>query len=383
MSTRILRLEPIDTWFFRDGRPYNQHEGNQTGVVSLFPPNPPTVLGALRAAFARTRGWQDGRSWHDTPELVNVLGDGPDELGTLHFRGPYVAHGNSLYWPLPAHVIGTLAGAHTQDRWLPTTLLAPAAEPVLCDMGSAQLPMPITRQGRARPTGKGGDQAWISTAGMNTVLRGELPEAGEIKLASQLWAIEPRVGIQRYEDTRTTLLENGLYSPLMMRMHQDTHLIAELDGIPPDWPAPPALIPLGGESRLASCHELVEDNMPDKPALANHAASRRIAIIHLSPAMFGDEIPGRPGDLVPDLPGARVISACVPALTRVGGWDGRSGRPCPLEPCIAAGSVWFCELDAGIDIDTWMAANNRPIGRRTAHGFGHIALGAWPEHSRK
>ena len=63
MSTRTILLTPIDAWFFRDGRPYNQGESGQTDVRSLFPPFAPTVVGTLRAALAVGQGWNGRESW--------------------------------------------------------------------------------------------------------------------------------------------------------------------------------------------------------------------------------------------------------------------------------------------------------------------------------
>ena len=84
-----LVLHPLDTFFFRDGRPYNQDDPGQVEAASLFPPYPPTVVGAVRAAAARAMGWP-GSAW-DTA----ALGDGVDwqagdePLGPLRFSGPY------------------------------------------------------------------------------------------------------------------------------------------------------------------------------------------------------------------------------------------------------------------------------------------------------
>ncbi|MEW6637748.1 MAG: type III-B CRISPR module-associated Cmr3 family protein, partial [Actinomycetota bacterium] len=47
------RLEPLDTLFFGDGSPFNAGETGQMEVEGTFPPSPTTVVGALRAAFAR------------------------------------------------------------------------------------------------------------------------------------------------------------------------------------------------------------------------------------------------------------------------------------------------------------------------------------------
>ena len=52
-----LQFDPIDSWFFRDGTPFTTNSTPQEDVSSLFPPYPPTVVGALRAALALEKGW--------------------------------------------------------------------------------------------------------------------------------------------------------------------------------------------------------------------------------------------------------------------------------------------------------------------------------------
>ena len=38
MTFKAYKLTPVDTWFFRDGRPYNRGESNLADIKSLFPP---------------------------------------------------------------------------------------------------------------------------------------------------------------------------------------------------------------------------------------------------------------------------------------------------------------------------------------------------------
>ncbi|MCP5498569.1 MAG: type III-B CRISPR module-associated protein Cmr3 [Leptospiraceae bacterium] len=42
-------IEPLDTLFFRDGRPFNM--GDETWAEGMFPPNPSVIYGALRSAY--------------------------------------------------------------------------------------------------------------------------------------------------------------------------------------------------------------------------------------------------------------------------------------------------------------------------------------------
>ena len=70
---KYLKLTPLDTLFFRDGRPFNAGETGQMEVGSVFPPSANTVVGCLRAAFARELGWDGRGSWHDT--ITEKLGE--------------------------------------------------------------------------------------------------------------------------------------------------------------------------------------------------------------------------------------------------------------------------------------------------------------------
>lgn len=381
--TRAFIIRPVDAWFFRDGRPYNQSEANQTGVVSLFPPHAPTVLGALRAAFARANGWNRGPSWTGVPSLKDILGDGPDDLGTLRFRGPYLAHRTQdatyeLLWPLPAHVLGTHATPHASSTkaWQPNTLLTPSPEPVPSDLGDVHVPVPA-RFARDRTDGKkpgGAAHAWVTGTGLGAILHGQLPGADQVLPASALWRHEPRVGIVRHEETRTTG-PNAMYSPLMVRLQRDIALVAELSGVPASWNPPDAYIPLGGESRLATCATPAPSlSMPEPPS-EQIRRTRRVVVVHLSPARFA-ALPA-PGQLMPDVPGARVVCACLPPPVPIGGWSNIRRGPIALTLHVAPGSVWFCQIEDDA-VDRVLGLHHTHIGEQRDHGFGHIALGAWP-----
>lgn len=369
-------LRPVDAWFFRDGRPYNMSEASQTGVVSLFPPHAPTVLGALRAAFARANGWQPPGSWAGAPALREVLGDGPDDLGALRFRGPYLLRrsesGDELLWPLPAHILGKRDGS---GDWQAQALLAPSDEPVPTDLGDIHVPVPTGDRASGKPL-KGARRTFVTAAGLGAVLRGRLPDAAEVAPAADLWQLEPRVGIVRDEETRTTG-ENAMYSPLMVRLQPGVALVAELAGVPASWNQASSYIPLGGESRLAVCARFDGSlALPDCDQ-ASIRSSKRVAVVHLSPARFA-ALP-EPGQPLPGMPGTRVVCACLPPPVHIGGWSSLRRRPLPLTPHVAPGSVWFCDIDDDA-IEAVLRLHDTQIGERREHGLGHIALGVWPVH---
>lgn len=383
MSTRTFFLEPMDAWFFRDGRPYNRNEASQTAVKSLFPPHPPTVLGALRAALARTQGWRDGVDWPET--LHPVLGNGPHDVGWLRMRGPYPASrpdtseggaGSSeaeVLWPVPAHVLG--AGVGT--GWTPRSLLAPAGEPVPCDLGDVRLLAPTNPAKGVRL--RGPTQQRVNAAGLDEILAGQIPATEHVVPAP--WQHEMRVGIKRNDEARTTSKEDhALYSPIMVRMEPGAGLLVELAGVPEHMADPAGVLPLGGESRLAACarHRAWRSPVCPEQRIRDRGC---FIVVHLGPARLA-RLP-RAGEVLPGFPGTRVVSACLLPDVPIGGWDGVRGAPLALVPHVAPGSVWFCEITDPDAVDPALAMHDQQIGERPEQGFGHIALGVWPEARRR
>lgn len=366
-------LSPVDSWFFGDGRPNNAGE-NQAGIASLFPPPAPTVVGAIRAAAARAMGWRSG-PW--PVEVRKQLGDG-DDLGPLRFTGPFLARTRNgtreVLFPAPAHLLGTV-DADT-DGWTPADLLAPGRTPVRTDLADTPVPLP-------EPIGLAGEGAtlkppegiWLTADGLSTVLAGRLPDSGECCAAGELFVFEPRVGLEREAATRTAK-EGGLYSPVHVRLRRGVSVVVGVSGLPDDFD-PAALLPFGGESRLAQLEPVDPPQMPVASAAVN--GSGIPALILLTPARLldGEEArwrvprPGDPGsNLVPSLAG-RIESLCLSRPERIGGWDSVQRRPRPLTPFVPAGTVWFLT-----DADN--AASELRIGDQTDFGFGHLLAGRVP-----
>ena len=87
MTSKTYKLTPVGTWFFRDGRPYNQGESGLADIKSIFPPFAVTAVGAMRASLARSLDWDGKEDWPD--DIKAKLGNG-QKLAPLRFRGPYL-----------------------------------------------------------------------------------------------------------------------------------------------------------------------------------------------------------------------------------------------------------------------------------------------------
>ena len=364
-----VHLQPVDTWFFRDATPFTAQSTPQEQVGSLFPPHPPTVVGAVRAELARLNGWNGAGRW--PPELCQVLGNGPDDLGKLSFGGPFLLRDGQPLFRAPRHLLG----AADSNGWRPAALLRPGS-PVACDLGDAvRLPeLPDTAIGIEKL--KPGDDAWLTAAGMNAVLGGGLPEAAEVVPSVALWEEEARIGLERERHTRTAK-EGMLYSTRHVRPRRGVALGMHVAGVPAEWVRPfDRVMPLGGESRLAGCREWTPELRLDAPVERIRSA-RRVALIAVSPLDLDETV--RPGAPVVGLDGARIVCACLERPHRVGGWDSLARRPLPLRSVLPPGSVLFCEIADGERFPAAASAGGLArIGSRQEWGFGLAALGGWP-----
>ncbi len=344
-----FELSPVDAWFFRDGRPSNRGE-DQSDLESEFPPNASTVVGAIRAALARTQGWNGCGSWATNPKLKSVLGDGFADLGQLSFVGPMLKQGDDILWPMAGHVVGRHVEPCVHDPQVrtcfePLGLLEPSREPVICDAGHMRLPQWTTPAGSvAEDTSRNklpepASGVFVTTAGMSRILSGQRPEPSHCRCSTELFQHESRVGIQRDQDSRTTG-QNAMYSPRYVRLTQGVSLVVGVRGLPDDWDLP-SLVPFGAESRMAGIERL-----PTAPAFptGQTVGEYRLAIT-ATPARFSDRWWGAgPNDdatkLSPTLSG-RIATVMLDRPQQIGGWNSIASCPLPLAPFVPPGTVWW------------------------------------------
>lgn len=365
-----LALSPVDTWFFRDSTPFDKGATPQVGASGVFPPHPSTVAGTIRAALALRNGWDGRGRW--SADLEKVLGNGPDDLGRLRLTGPFVLHNGLPIFPAPRHVLGR---SSDDGRWIPAGWMRPGNTRVACDLGPAtRLPDAIA-DGPDSISLVGGARQWVMLAGLERIVRGDLPQEEEIVPEDDVWAEEVRVGIAR-EPISRTVAEGALYSTQHARLDRRVSIGVEVDGVPNDWRSPVgAVLPFGGESRLAAYEawetevRLAPGDMHDEPAC--------VVLIALTPILLEHSVLSGRSEL-PIGGGARVVCACVDRPLRIGGWDSLRRTPLPLRNALAPGSALFCEVEEPGPLAAQVTRGLLRIGDSTASGFGLCALGKAP-----
>ncbi len=380
-ETYQLSLKPVDSWFFRDSRPFEA----QGMLHSVFPPYPPTIIGALRFKLAQRMGWGATRLSSWTEDIKTILGDGPIVLGDLRFQGPHISiqreKQRTTLYKVPLHILGetNFAQETRSDHWSPKTFLVPGDE-VSCDLGK-QTRLPTPQQETVGLNS--GRSHWLTEAALLEVLSGKLvANSGECFLESDLWKTEYRVGLERHSG-RHTALQGQLFSTNHIRFQDvyDLHLCVGVRGVPkPLQQKATELISLGGEGRMAELEVAEWPQLPIPEGLKNEIEEqKRLLFVLLTPMALPQGWQPNPGSQVPDLPGTTVVSACIDKPVLIGGWNSIERKPTPLRPYLPAGSVFFCEVEEDIDKATLLARHGECIGDLQAHGYGQIALGCWPQ----
>jgi CRISPR-associated protein Cmr3 len=350
---QYLVLDAVDSLMFRDGRPFNQADDGASRAVSVFPPYPPTIVGAVRAAL-----WQGplAGKWNETK-----LGTGTnwqkDSLGPLSFGPPTLLKNGEPLFPVPFHVVqGTERGTPGKTR----TFLRPGADMLECDLGKVCLPEPDKALDDVRLI----EDEWVTLSGIRAILGHQMPKDDHFIKRDRLWCNEDRVGIGIVPETRA-VHDGHLYMASHIRLADDVALGVTLNNADK---INKRLQPLAGEHRMA---EIDQATKPfHLPAHPKSLENEHYCIILLSPLVPKDALPDA-GSAFEKMPGT-VVSACLGKTVPIGGWDSQRKQSIPLRRAVPAGSVWFMTTK-----DTKNLFWPKGLGIGTEWGFGQYLIGKW------
>lgn len=365
MSSALhLDVEAVDTLLFRDGRPFNQNDEGASEAVSVFPPYPPTLVGAVRLALAKRAGYPS-TAWPEERLGCGVDWSAEDPLGQLSFSAPLLTREGEAVFPLPLNV----ARGKTADGQDRLTRLVPGPLRT-CDLGD-EVALPVAEDGSVNGPSVP-ENSWVTLAGMKAVLAGGLPAAADVLKRTDLWCNEPRVGIGL--DSNSRQVETGqLYMASHVRPRKGVRLYLRVAGASAE-DFPEGLHPLAGEHRMAAFRATEEVALPTTPDTLGRETdgSIRYLVVLLSPCLL-ERLP-EPGESLPGLPG-RVVSACLGRGQTIGGWDSCKKRPIAMHPAVPAGSLWY--LTASEAVGDLRDVHGTHIGAAQAWGFGQMLVGTW------
>jgi len=377
-------FKPLDTLFFRDGKPFGF--GESAYLESIFPPTPQTMQGVVRSAIllshckdpklfgsGKCDTCRDEKNCHLSQ---NIGSPKEGDYGSLDIYGPYLVDGKR-YYPIPLDLMQEAEG---QKRLVS---LKPKKKAVdQCDIGSIPLP--------AKPDGYDAIKevkGWIEGDALFKYLRDQnqtMPDKNSLKQDSDFFGKEPRVGIGR-DYAKHTTKDGMLYSIAPLRFKKDISIGIRVDGIDESLqPKHNSSTKFGGEGR--ACELEIKDYSDTQQPFTFKSDDKYIRMMLLQPADFGGWLP--PGFKATTHNGStcwagningvklHLVSACIGKPQKIGGWDVVKKTVKPMRSYVPAGSVYFFEIMSG---DPPTLPVEGKIGNNTAIGFGHYILGRWSD----
>lgn len=360
-------LDPLDTLFFRDGRPFDAASRVQSGL-----PTPQTLAGALRTVMLTRTGFpfERFRAPKSGPLEDALLQAGASpEVVTSRFRGPFLALADSQgaiepLFPLPT----VLSPAKRQaEGW---SWARPKDLPHWNDSDGL---MPLAREVDADP--KSGSRL-ITLEGLKAFLDARPPDPDSTIETASLYQHDYRVGIGIDYD-RLTSAEGQIYAigllSLAKKWPDGRRLVvyaevnaggsaldvaATLDGIP---------IPFGGEGRVVEASTVPALRWPE----ADRSLDRSVWYL-ASPSFLPRSQNGRP------LPASSAVKAASSAVGfAVSGWDILRRCPRATRFAIPAGATYF--LEGAGSTEDFLDATLPDARNLRQEGWGFALQGRWKD----
>ncbi|MCF8090691.1 MAG: type III-B CRISPR module-associated protein Cmr3 [Desulfotignum sp.] len=403
-----LFIQPDDTLFFRDGRPFDA--GSDVWTGQIFPPYPPTCYGMIRTLLVHQVSGNVAYNdfFRQVPDnFKDLLGD-ESGLGSLNLRGPYLGRRYSnvaeLYVPCPSDLYFQIEDDRSSDRkWC---ILQPSSDSnLLKEFSNIEHPfMPLAFSGMLDDPQPEPEPCFISGEGLMQYLLGQAENSFLLEGQNEeLWKEEPSTIIAR-DSVTLTAQEHQLAHPDFIRLNPDVGLMIQVDDSLSSLFKDSLTARLGGECRVCSVEALAVENLVNREKMIDRINSTgRFKALLTTPGYFPvnncfpdfltDKGAGpgfSQGEWVIAGTGKKVqlkAMACGRAL-RIAGWDLAKGMPKPMIKAVPAGAVYYFEIDeSSSDKDNdWVTKlvdtsfpGTMPGGETeyTKQGFNNIMIGGW------
>ena len=363
-----LRLDPLDTLFFRDGRPFDAANRVVGGL-----PNPQTLAGALRTTLLGASGFFANNPRAD---LAAILRDGDPAVTKACFRGPFLAlaKGDEVE---PLFEVPMVAVRDKDKKWVRR---APGS-PELPGWNDPDGLRPVVRQEGGRPNAKD-DGPWLTLGGVKAVLTGGKPDKKQVVEREALTDHDNRTGIVIDTNSMATV-EGQLYGIRLLSLNPDIKdgdwkgwkvcLYAEmkpgaggsldcsatLNGTP---------IPFGGEGKYVRATTVPGRSWPPFDPAA------KSSLWYLATPTF---LPFRT-ELRRPLPPGVVAAVSGPGIA-VSGWDVARRGPNATRFAVPAGACYY--LDAAGDPNGFLDGSLPDIDNLRQSGWGFALQGTWEDRT--
>ena len=315
-----LGIQPLDTLFFRDGKPFAR--GDETWADSTFPPSPSVLYGALRTALATLPGMEIPFS-----QVADKLG-----ADRLAITGLYYRIAGKNYLPLPLDLVSYLQNTNIsqkKDKTQEVDLLEISANKSISNKSIVDYLLHAKDNEIAENLTGGllnSNNLWDYLDGKH--------KFNAINIYDFVQS-EPKVGIGRDKQTKTAS-DGLLYRVDMKRIHNiQIRLSVSTDYT--EEKIAQTILQLGGETKL------IKLSIADKRSwlyIEPPVLDKGCFKIYLSTPSIFTRLGWQP-DLQRFGISAKLVAASVGKPMHIGGFDILQNRPKPMLKAVPAGSVYY------------------------------------------
>jgi len=374
----IIKLTPIDTLFFRNGKSFNIKEDNW--AEGIFPPYPLTIYGALRAEyFSNNLIDFPKRETEEDPSLK------------LKINGIFLSMDNQVYAPLPSDIVMFKGSAQPTLQKLELISLSKYSN----FLSSYDYPYILKAKEEVENIGDG----WIKIKDLITYLKNdeisneweieskELNKGNKskdftiIRLSNHMLN-ESKIGIRISNKTGTTM-EHYLYSLNRKRL-KDINILVNFEdlNIPKN-----GILKLGGRNGNVYFKKLENEDSEYKQIsnftkqkeliwkkCANNARKETDSFIKIyfeTPTIFQDF--SKPNFQKHLQAKFKIIACALKKPINIGGFNMKKGNPRPMFKALDSGSIYYLEINNSQL--TKMILNTNLSDQWKKRGFGVFSIG--------
>lgn len=353
----LLEVKPLDTLFFRDGKPFSW--GEETWAEGIFPPYPSTLYGALRTLW-----------FAENIEELKKAKIPDDPTKNIKINGIFIKREGIIYFPIPMDFV-----KKKNEKENKVFLLSFLKDYEFVTNLNFQFLSTLEVDEVETPAGL------VSFSVLTQYLLGKIKNEVAFLPNEKFYKLEPKIGIARNRITHTVDAEEGkLYRVNMIRLKKKVSLIIDVETKGINLPER-GFKKLGGEGKAVFFQKIEDERIKTlkegiKEELKKQIQKKsRFKLYLLTPAIFENGY--FPKEIYDGLK-LKLVSCVCGKPVYIGGFDIKHRRPKTMYRAVPAGSVYFFFLEKGEPEKVLEKLHYKRISDyKKEEGFGLSLIGVW------
>lgn len=323
-----IRIEAIDTLFFKDGKPFDM--GEETWADGMFPPSASVLAGAIRTVW-----------FGENPDKIPLAATDDDPTRGLIIDSIALVVYDEICFNTPLDLVYDKKEKAKQQNLVPLKLKENSSP------SNSAFKYLLAYEGRSKVEPATG--GILDSYNMTNYLNDKSDPLNFMQLSDCLVS-EPKTGIGREDFTRSAdegkLYRVGMRRPavyLKGEGEKRLSIVVEFSGL--DIPSD-GLMKLGGEGKVAKYSIFNRDILPKKPAI-DSKKDFFVRLMLITPGIFEHGSLPSLESVLPDSAAGRyeIIAAVTGKPLHVGGFDMQKRHPKPLKKAVPAGSAYYLKVE--------------------------------------